>query len=286
MQELIQTIVTIKQRIKDHEPDLSGNEAMTRYALIDPLLKALGWDVSNPAIVTPEEHGPGGKTDYKMGNVMVVEAKKLGERLDKHASQLIEYVRKRKVRLGVLTNGRLWRMYDTQYTSKVPVVEFDVTDPEGVIIPEVAQLHRLSVTGSPYKNQLESVQAEAPAKNPDGWKTLSEVRYIQGMSRPARLRCGDTVTSLNSWVEILVGVAKWLVAKKYLDKSDCPIPIGSKNYLLSTKPVHPNGRSFVASKKVGSLYVYTNVSPQLAMRYADRLIEAANLEPADFGVQF
>ena len=286
MQELIQTIATIKQRIKDHEPELSGNEAMTRYALIDPLLKALGWDVSNPAIVTPEEHGPGGTTDYKMGDVMVVEAKKLGERLDKHAGQLIEYVRKREVRLGVLTNGRLWRMYDSRYTTKVPAVEFDVTDPEGVIIPEVAQLHRLSVTGSPYEDRPESTPAEAPAEDPDGWKALSEVRHVQGMAHPVRLRCGDTVTPLNSWVDILVGVTEWLVAKKYLDKSDCPIPIGSKNCLLNTEPVHPNGRRFSTSKKVGKLYVYTNVDPQTAMRYAGRLIAAAGLEPADFGVQF
>lgn len=27
-----------------------------------------------------------------------------------------------------------------------------------------------------------------------------------------------------------MGVAGWPVAKKYPDKSDCPIPIGSKNY--------------------------------------------------------
>ena len=53
----------------------------------------------------------------------------------------------------------------------------------------------------------------------------------------------DAVTPLNSWAGMLAGVAEWLAAKKHPDKSDCPIPIGSKNCLPNTEPVRdPAGR--------------------------------------------
>ena len=57
MQEIIQTIEIIRKRIDKHKTALSGSEAMTRYALIDPMLRALDWDVSDPDTVTPEDAG-------------------------------------------------------------------------------------------------------------------------------------------------------------------------------------------------------------------------------------
>ena len=55
---------------------------MTRAALIDPLLRELGWDTENPALVMPEYRLGRGYADYallKDGKpVMMVEAKKLG----------------------------------------------------------------------------------------------------------------------------------------------------------------------------------------------------------------
>ena len=35
-------------------PALRQSEMQTRYALIDPLLRELGWDTENPALVRPE----------------------------------------------------------------------------------------------------------------------------------------------------------------------------------------------------------------------------------------
>ncbi len=76
MQKLIKTIITMRERIKTHRAGLSKNETMTRYALIDPLLRELDWDLSDPGGVVPEDNtGTGSKTDYTMGqNAMVVEA--------------------------------------------------------------------------------------------------------------------------------------------------------------------------------------------------------------------
>ena len=108
-----------------------------------------------------------------------------------------------------------------------------------------------------------------------------------GRCWPGRgLRCGDAATPLSSRVDVPAGVAGWLVPKKHPDKSDCRIPIASKNHPPNTEPARPNGRRFSTSKKAGKLYAYANVDPQTAMRHAGRLMAAASLEPADFGVQF
>ena len=54
LDDLVTTIQTVQDRIDKHGPALSQNEYRTRLALIDPILNALGWDVSDPELVTPE----------------------------------------------------------------------------------------------------------------------------------------------------------------------------------------------------------------------------------------
>ena len=85
--ESLHTLVgTLRQRIQAHRPALSGSEWLTRYTLIDPLLRELGWDTEDPELVIPEYSSGGGRADYALlGNdgkpAMIVEAKKLGEPL-------------------------------------------------------------------------------------------------------------------------------------------------------------------------------------------------------------
>ena len=52
LDELVDVIETLKSRINEHRSVLQGNEAQTRLSLIDPLLRALGWDTADPALVT------------------------------------------------------------------------------------------------------------------------------------------------------------------------------------------------------------------------------------------
>ena len=54
LDDLVAVIETLKARIEQHRADLQSNEIRTRTALIDPLLAVLGWDVSDPGLVTPE----------------------------------------------------------------------------------------------------------------------------------------------------------------------------------------------------------------------------------------
>ena len=48
LSDLVARIELLQARIRSHKIVLQGNETRTRMALIDPLMHALGWDVSDP----------------------------------------------------------------------------------------------------------------------------------------------------------------------------------------------------------------------------------------------
>ena len=66
LDDLVTAIQTVQQRIREHGNTLSQNEYRTRLALIDPILNALGWDVSDPNLVTIEDQWAGGRADYAL----------------------------------------------------------------------------------------------------------------------------------------------------------------------------------------------------------------------------
>lgn len=96
-------------------------EEATKNALIMPFLAALGYNVFDPQEVTPELDADvgvkkGEKVDYailKDGKpIMLVECKAANTNLDDvHASQLYRYFSVTDARVGILTNGLIYRFY-------------------------------------------------------------------------------------------------------------------------------------------------------------------------------
>ena len=96
LEDLVGVIESLRERIRSHDAVLRENETRTRMALIDPLLQALGWDVSDPEVVTPEYKVSDGWADYALLRsdgqpAATVEAKKMGEPLDSHRMQMLNY---------------------------------------------------------------------------------------------------------------------------------------------------------------------------------------------------
>ncbi len=85
LDDLVQTIEVLRERVSRYSSDLSKNEIRTRAVLIDPMLKALGWDAADPVVVTVEYEVPPGRADYGLRRgldnapVILIEAKKLNE---------------------------------------------------------------------------------------------------------------------------------------------------------------------------------------------------------------
>lgn len=115
--ELVGCIELLQERIRSHRDALRENETRTRMALIDPLLRALGWDVFDPGMVKPEYKVEGGWADYALLRsdgrpAATVEAKKLGEALSSHRMQMLNCANASGIEYAGLTDGNHWELYN------------------------------------------------------------------------------------------------------------------------------------------------------------------------------
>ena len=117
LDDLKETIETLRERIQAHRSYLEGNETRTRQVLIDPMLHKLGWDVGDPNSVELEYRIGRDWADYVlMGSgrpIAVIEAKALGKPLDeKETMQALNYANSAGIPYMTLTNGDHWRMLE------------------------------------------------------------------------------------------------------------------------------------------------------------------------------
>ncbi|MEM1898949.1 MAG: hypothetical protein QXN90_00080 [Zestosphaera sp.] len=118
LDNLLETFKKLRERMDRYRNLLEKNEMLTRYVLIDPLLRALGWDTENPEHVRPEERQEGGVPDYVLyigeEKIIAIEAKSLGTSLDEN--KIIElgfkYGWQNKIPYFIITNGDRWDIYD------------------------------------------------------------------------------------------------------------------------------------------------------------------------------
>lgn len=106
-------------RVEKLQPQIQIEEA-TKTSLIMPFFQILGYDVFNPLEFMPEFTADvgikkGEKVDYAiiLDNVpaILIEAKWVGENLDKHGSQLFRYFGTSPAKFAILTNGVEYRFY-------------------------------------------------------------------------------------------------------------------------------------------------------------------------------
>lgn len=121
LDDLVRTIESLQERIRRDGDTIGSNEIRTRTALVDPLLSALGWDTTDPAMVIPEYAAGGGTADYALLKVTpddgtpviaFIEAKRLHEPLENHRAQMLTYANMTGVKYAGLTNGDSWELYE------------------------------------------------------------------------------------------------------------------------------------------------------------------------------
>ena len=103
--------------ITTHGDYLSKHETRTRQVLIDPLLRELGWDVSDPTAVQLEYRVGQQWADYALMSdghpVAVIEAKRLGRDLeDDEIMQVLNYANRDAIDYMIVTDGDKWEMYE------------------------------------------------------------------------------------------------------------------------------------------------------------------------------
>ena len=311
--ELVGCIELLQERIRSHRDTLQENETRTRMALIDPLLRALGWDVFDPEVVTPEYKAGGGRADYALLRAdgqpaATVEAKKLGETLSSHRMQMLNYANASGIEYAGLTDGDHWELYSV--FEPVPLDDKRKLKVSIANTPAHTSALQLLLLWRPNLGSGKPVPAAAPIVDdprpeptppdiepaplpnpppaprpvPPGWVALSEYEPPPRTPCPATIRFWDgSEQALKYWYEILTGVVKRLHSEGRLTVKDVPIGWGPKVYSVHTEPVHPSGKGFRNAKQVeGTPFVVNaHLDPKFARENTRKLLQRCRRNPAE-----
>ena len=288
LDDLNELVGRLKVRIEQHKDALSKSETATRYALIDPLLTALGWDLSDPGQVRTE-HNPEGdrkkRRDYTMltgedkkKSQLVIEAKKLGKAMDdKVIDQTISYCTREGIPYFVVTNGSEWEVYKTSgdvHIKEKRIVDFKLTDPtqptvikmltlwrgnfesESPIMPVAPDRPASQQTATPAP-QPESAGQPPSKQRPARGIPLDEFKPNKGDHPPAALLLDGIEKEITNWYEFQTLVVEWLIQTDRLTKADCPVKGPKGGYLVSASnpPIHRNNNRFTEPKKVVDVWI-------------------------------
>lgn len=208
MADFIDQLKTQAARIPALCPRLQTEEA-TKNALIMPFIGVLGFDVFNPLEVIPEftaDFGvkKGEKVDYAICKddkiVMLFECKHCGGDLAiSHASQLYRYFSVTEARIGVLTNGIVYKFFtDLEAPNKMddaPFLEVDMNNLNETVVAELKKLTKPSfnvdelVTGAAdlkYTREIKRLLAEQLEAPTDEFVRLFASKVYTGMLTPPR----------------------------------------------------------------------------------------------------
>lgn len=250
---------TVCASAETNAPLLRKNEAATRAALIDPVLRALGWDTANVQMVEPERTiGSELRVDYLLhdaaGNPrLVVEAKCLGASLDKHGyvSKVLGYALGFKVQTVFITDGMQWHCYSNLHKGNTEAVTFSLTDDVLAAALHLIQWldaaqsgHGISATSSEKpepstvtidsSDKLEKSITEPAASYSvtEDFIDLAQINQLQlePNQKPKHIRFPDgTIRAINTWKDVLVESCRFVLEHN----SNVPIPYPDKGGKLS-----------------------------------------------------
>ena len=309
LDELVDTIEALKKRVNDHGPALQASEAQTRYSLIDPLLRALGWDTANPAMVKPEVVLSTGRADYALLGtnqrpVAIVEAKKLNEPLGNVEMQLLPYAFASDVGYAVLTDGNHWVVYKTfRQNQDDPRDMLDVTiankPAHECALSLLLLWHPNMASGQPIRASEPIAETENPEPTPPkpdpivppslGWITLKELEVQADRSHPPRVRFPNGAEKVvTSWKGMLIEIAEWLIDTEVLTEARCPLTIGRNptNYTINSQPVHRDGtKMFQPSTLSNGLSLAAHGSATAVLDKCKGILNALGIDPATVHLQ-
>ena len=324
LDDLVSVIDTLKERMRAHGPTLRANETRTRMALIDPLLTALGWDVSDPALVTPEYDVSGKRADYALlgrdGPTVFLEAKKLDEPLSNHRSQIVAYASELGIKFPALTNGNEWEVYDN--SKLVPIDQRRILNisilntPAHECVLQLLLLWRPNLASGqpvaaaePLFDEVPGTQPVTPAPDaqeapaeiethpPDpakvhptqsGWVSLAEFNPPGRSEPPNAVRFPDGQEhEIRHWNDILVAVAAWLNSNDRLTAANTPVPSSPRIHIVHDQPTHPTGNQFFLYREIadGQLVVNTHGSAVQMRNNARKLLRHCSVDPATIQLQ-
>ncbi len=267
---LTSTIRRIKSTISEHQEILKKSEMTTRYALIDPMLRSLEWDTTDPAQVRPEfQYDRSGRVDYVLlreGKPQaLLEAKGLGQALDGRAvDQAFSYALRTNIGHIIVSDGSHWRLYDAYKRAELEekvITEFNVSrDDTHEVALKALYMWRPNLTGlvtaPPKAAAPASTTAAVADPYPGGsWCPIREVLdgFQPRAKPPTGMRLPDgSEARLSHWKDVLVKVATWMADSDLITGTSEIAQQGRGNRnLVSPRRRHAGGKLFLSPKPIG-----------------------------------
>ncbi len=303
LEELARLIERLRRTARDYATQLVRNEALTRYCLIDPVLRACGWDTADPGAVRVEDTAGNGRADYALldalgGYAMVIEAKAPTEKPPPIAATAVIAYAGELLKSGqhvpavAIATGAVWEAYEypaLRLRGRVNLLEGR---------PELRALELAQLLWRPLVAHMPPIGVPPTKKDEprppnrgsgEATRVLSlaelSTEHLTGKAPPKAVifPSGDS-KNLSYWNDLLAAVAEHLILEHNERRPRLPI-IVDQRALLAEKPVHPNGRDFFTPRKIGNLYLEAQVSAGQAVRNALRLLDAWGEDPAEYRVE-
>ena len=142
LSNLSEVLMQIRDSAGQYQKTLTKNEAATRAVLVDPILRALGWDIANTNMVEVEKTHNNVRADYALYDTnqipkIIIEAKSLGSNLTKQniVMSLVNYAFNFKLNDVFLTDGLTWHHFNEFTPGKLhPTKVLDIANDEPVLI--------------------------------------------------------------------------------------------------------------------------------------------------------
>lgn len=210
--EFEEKIKNFATRITEIKNNIKTEEA-TKTSIIMPFFQMMGYDVFNPKEFTPEYIADvgikkGEKVDYAIvlnGElVMLIEAKSITEKLEKHDSQLFRYFGTSKAKFAILTNGINYKFYtDLEKENVMDTTPFLDINLEKINDSEIAELKKF---------QKENFNIDVIFSTASDLKYLSLIKKVlkEEFNNPS-----DDFVKLILNKEIYDGVKTSAIIKKY-----------------------------------------------------------------------
>ena len=302
LDDLVATIEQVQGRIRDHHDyyGKGGNaELRTRIGLIDPILCALGWDVSDPELVEIEpktkQHG---WADYALlgdghKRLLFIEAKKLTESKDPSA-QTSGYIFQENVGRPqsewvnhfVTTNGDIWRTY-TVTTHKLEFeLELSKVASANCALLLLSLWRPTVLTGDFTKTVEISVRPNKPSEpkplQVDGIAVNEESFDASGRKPTVISFPNNESRSVGSWTGVFKETLRWLDDNSSLQLSGVTSIGASKSFKVST-----NRDSLIRPMRIGKteFFAESNLSAKNLRLFATAMIERCGESPAAFTIE-
>ena len=223
IQHLVETLRVVSSRIENNRLTYNGNETNTRNGLINPVLGRLGWDVTDPELVSAEHPMGGGRVDYalKVNDVpiAVVEAKNLGSRLRADVTaQLLNYISDtRSVKYAIATNGDSWQM---QIRGERRLsLDLNLTEQqEFESALELMKISRLVIQPADVLSTQEHATTSPPQPDPVtcDWLTFDELEF-KGKSPNLMMLPDGQQVPISSWKTMWITIAEWVIERYHVE---------------------------------------------------------------------